>query len=295
MNFDYSRFKCSVEVASKYFAIKADIHDFDCWKLFERTAEKYCFLYKHEFHTDNKFHIAIDGTSIDCRFDDNADLALVHITGWDTQLNKEIRDIIYRTKKLFGIPVLAFCSYDDDFENYPTNFDITFITEEIFKKLSSSSETTQKKDYSNLIVSIEKFIDIIKKHDGESFIDSIDIFSETHKKLHIGHKPSTQKDGVVIIDTIELEENPVLHIIYITIAGDNLDILTNLGQGWPTCIFNETVIFEDSYIDENGRHCYKFRHNNPNFRSATLAPALNDIMESPESSALLYNYFSSLK
>lgn len=294
MNFDYSRFKFSIEIASNYFAIKSDIQDFDCWKLFENTAEKYCILHNHKFYTNHEFSISIEGTSIDCRFNDNGELVLAHVDGWDIQLNKEIRDIIYRTKKLFGIPVFAFHSFDEDFVNNPTDFDVSFLTEETFNLLSSN-QPTQKNDYSNLIVSLDKFIDIIKNHEGETFIDRVETLSETHKKLYIGHKPSSQRDGTVIIDTIELEENPILHVIDITIVGDNLDILTELGKGWPSYIFNEAAIFEDSYLDGDGHHCFRFKYNNPTFRSVIWASKMNDIMESPESAALLLNYFLTRK
>lgn len=296
MNFDYTRFSYSIEVASGFFALKSDCPNFDCWTFFESTSAKYCNLHNLKFSTNGQDRINIEGSTIFCRKNDTHELLSANISGWDIETNKVLRDIIYRTKKLFGLPVFSLMTNDDDFANFPYKFDVFFFTDDIFKRLSPISDE-EKSDISGLVVSIDKFIDLIKKHEGESFIERIEVLSEAHKKLFIGHKQSCQRAGTVIMDTIELEVDPCDPlVIYITIAGDDLDILTRSGKGWPSYLFNEATVFVDSYSDGDGNHCYRFKYNNPTFRMAKLAPLMDQMDQNQDlASLLMLNFLSKSK
>ncbi len=283
MGFDYSHFKYSLDAASLFFAIKSDNPEFDCWKFFESTAEKYSNLHNLNYRTNGNDYIFVEGSIIRCKKNDKSELLAANISGWDIQTNKTIRDLIYKTKKLFGIPVLSITTSDEDFVNYPSNFDVVFITEDIHKQLSVDSGKPEN-DFSSLYVSIDKIIDIIQAREGSSFIDRIEIMDENHKKLFFNHKRSSQKEGVIYIDIIDLEadkDDPL--IIWITMVGENIDILTT---GWISNIFDMEMVFIDSFYTQDGVNCFKFKYNNPAIRAKKIAPMWEKISQNP----LLANY-----
>ena len=99
------------------------------------------------------------------------------------------------------------------------------------------------------------------------------------------------------MDTIELEADPCDPlVIYITIVGDDLDILTRSGKGLPIYLCNEATVFVDSYLDGDGNHCYRFKYNNPTLRMAKLAPLMDQMDRNQDlASLLMLNFLSKSK
>jgi hypothetical protein len=141
----YDTFKYSSDVAEEFY--NANQTTEECLEQFYVNLDQFCRVrgvtYTKECKTSPNgdyiefvfspgvFHFTLN-------LDKNGEPSTVNFYAYAFRYIRDIRDSIWDTKTLFGLPVLAVMSNDEDFENYPRNFYASIISRSYVSSLVSA-------------------------------------------------------------------------------------------------------------------------------------------------------------